>query len=152
MAATKTTARNDEATIEVRGRKVLFDDDVASLYGVTRQRLNAQVTRNIERFPEEFAFRLTHEEFHRLKFDHPTTAWARRRTPPRAFTEQGIAMLASVLRSHRAAEVSVEIVRTFVHVRHALAHEHSGRSFEDVEHDAEMKAVLDAIRKLMALE
>ena len=61
-------------------------------------------------------------------------------------------MLASVLRSHRAAEVSVEIVRTFVHVRHALAHELSGRSFEELGHDAEMKAVFEAIWKLMAIE
>ena len=136
----------------MRGRKVLFDGDVGSLYGVTPQRLNAQVTRNIERFPDDFAFRLTHEEFLRLKLDHPTAAWPRRRTPPRAFTEQGIAMLSSVLRSHRAAKVSVEIVRMFVHVRHALAHEHSGRSLEDMGHDAEMKAVLDAVHKLMTLE
>ena len=107
----------------IRGQQVILDRDLALLYGVETRRLNEQVRRNIERFPEDFMFQLTHEEFENWKSQFATSnsiiMGARKR--PYAFTESGIAMLSSVLRSPTAIEVNIRIMRTFVAMRHFLA-------------------------------
>jgi len=86
----------------IRGQKVLLDEDLAGLYGVQTRVLNQAVSRNMERFPEDFAFRLTTDEFENLKSQIVTSSWGGRRKPPRAFTEQGVAMLSSVLKNRAA--------------------------------------------------
>lgn len=107
----------------IRGQQVILDRDLALLYGVETRRLNEQVRRNIERFPEDFMFQLTHEEFENWKSQFATSnsiiMGARKR--PYAFTESGIAMLSSVLRSPTAIEVNIRIMRAFVAMRHFLA-------------------------------
>jgi hypothetical protein len=106
----------------IRGQRVMLDKDLAVLYGVTTKNLNKAVNRNPKRFPEDFAFQLTKEEWDSLRFQIGTSKVGRggRRYQPLVFTEQGVAMLSSVLRSPRAAEVNVEIMRAFVRIRHAL--------------------------------
>ena len=108
----------------IRGEKVMFDFDLAELYGVPTKRLNEQVTRNAERFPEDFMFRLNREETEALNRSQIATGSQKHRDPrypPRAFTEQGVAMLSSILRSGRAAEINVLIMRTYVQLRKAIA-------------------------------
>jgi hypothetical protein len=107
----------------VRGHKVLLDEDLAKLYEVETKRLNEAVKRNVTRFPSDFAFRLTPEEAADLKSQSATSSGhgGRRRSLPMAFTEQGVAMLSSVLGSERAIAVNIEIMRAFVRLRHILA-------------------------------
>ncbi len=105
----------------IRGHKVLLDRDLAQLYGVETKLLNRAVSRNIDRFPEDFMFKLNRKEFENLRFHFGTSSWGGRRYPPRAFTEQGVAMLSSVLRSKQAIEVNIAIMRTFVKLREILA-------------------------------
>ena len=107
----------------VRGETVMLDADLADLYGVTTAALNQQVKRNQERFPKDFAFQLSRDEFDSLMSQIVISNAGRggRRKPPWAFTEQGVAMLSSVLRSKRAAQVNVAIMRTFVKLRRMLA-------------------------------
>jgi len=104
----------------VRGVKAMLDSDLASLYGVETKRLNEQVKRNIKRFPSDFMFQLTKEEYHLLKSQNATSSWGGRRTVPNAFTEHGIAMLSSVLNSDKAIEVNISIMRAFVKMRQLL--------------------------------
>ncbi len=115
--------RIKEAIFVVRGHKVMVDSDLARLYGVTTKRLNEQVNRNVERFPEDFMFQLTEVEAESLRSQIATSNVGRggRRYAPYVFTEQGIAMLSSVLRSKRAVEVNIAIMRTFVKLREILA-------------------------------
>ncbi len=139
--------------LTVRGQKVLLDRDLAELYGVTTGNLNKAVTRNQDRFPEDFMFRLSRDEFKNLIFHSGTSSWGGTRTPPRAFTEQGVAMLSSVLRSKRAVQVNIEIMRAFVRLRRMLAtHEDLARRLTELEtkYDSQFKMVFDAIRQLMA--
>jgi len=105
----------------IRNHKVILDRDLATLYGVETRDLNKAVSRNIERFPKEFMFQLNKREFDNLKFHFGTSRWGGTRKLPRAFTEQGIAMLSSVLRSRRAIEINIAIMRTFVRLREILA-------------------------------
>lgn len=105
----------------IRGHKVILDKDLAGLYDVSTSNLNKAVSRNIKRFPEDFMFRLNNKEFSDLKFHFGTSSWGGTRKLPRAFTEQGVAMLSSVLRSRRALEVNIAIMRTFVKLRQILA-------------------------------
>jgi len=105
----------------IRGQKVMLDQDLAELYGVTTGNLNKAVARNIRRFPEDFMFRLNKEEFNNLVFQSGIPSWGGRRTMPNAFTEQGVAMLSSVLRSDRAVQVNIQIIRTFTRLREILA-------------------------------
>ena len=105
----------------VRGHKIILDKDLAELYGVSTGNLNRAVTRNIDRFPLDFMFRLNKDEFKNLIFHFGTSSWGGTRKSPRAFTEQGVAMLSSVLRSKRAIEVNIAIMRTFVKLREILA-------------------------------
>lgn len=101
----------------VRGQKVMMDNELAELYGVETKRLNEQVKRNIERFPDDFMFQLSKEEWENLKSQNATASWGGRRNPPYMFTEQGIAMLSSVLNSSVAIQVNISIMRVFVKMR-----------------------------------
>jgi hypothetical protein len=131
----------------------MIDADLAALYGVETGQLVRQVKRNIERFPDDFAFQLTRKEFTDLKCQFGiSSSWGGRRTPPWAFTEQGVAMLSSVLRSKRAAAVNIEIMRTFVRLREILAaHGELARRLDELEkkYDRQFAVVFDAIRQLM---
>jgi hypothetical protein len=105
----------------IRGQKVMLDADLAELYGVETKRLNEQVRRNIGRFPEDFMFQLTAEEFVNLKSQSATSSWGGRRKLPSAFTEHGAIIAASVLNSASAIEISVHVVRAFVHLRELVS-------------------------------
>lgn len=106
----------------VRGQRVMLDYDLATFYGVTTGNLVKAVKRNIDRFPSDFMFQLTRQEFTGLLFQNGTSKGrGGRRKPPYAFTEYGVAMLSSVLRSKRAVQVNIEIMRTFVLMRRAVA-------------------------------
>lgn len=138
----------------IRGHKVMLDFDLADLYGVTTSRLNEQVKRNIERFPEDFAFQLTREEFETLMSQIAISNMGRggRRKLSWAFTEHGILMLSSVLRSEQAVQVNIAIMRAFVRMREVMiSHKDMARRINDMErkYDAQFKAVFDAIRRLM---
>ena len=104
----------------VRGKKVMLDEDLAELYEVQTKRLNEQVKRNIERFPSDFMFQLTKEEFENLKSQFATARWGGRRNLPYAFTEHGVLMLSSVLKSKRAIQVNIQIMRIFTRMRELL--------------------------------
>ncbi|MFO1218118.1 MAG: ORF6N domain-containing protein [Burkholderiaceae bacterium] len=153
--------------VVLREQKVLIDADLAALYGVETRRLNEQVRRNRERFPEDFIFELSAEEFANLKSQTATSSWGGRRKLPFAFTEHGAIMAATVLNTPRAVEVSVYVVRAFVKLRELVAsHRELARRLEDLEqateslamsHDtlnrntrAQFKQVFDALRALMA--
>jgi len=146
--------RIESRILLLRGHKVMLSTDLAELYGVEPRVLVQAVKRNIERFPEDFMFQLNEEEFSDLKSQFVTSSWGGiRRAAPYAFTEQGVAMLSSVLRSKRAVQVNVEIMRAFVRLRRMLAtHEDLARKLDALEkrYDAQFKAVFDAIRQLMA--
>jgi hypothetical protein len=105
----------------LRGQKILLDADLAELYGVTTARLNQQVRRNRKRFPADFLFELTAEEFANLKVHFATSNWGGRRKLPLAFTEHGAIMAATILNSPRAVEMSIYVVRAFVKLRELLA-------------------------------
>ncbi len=100
--------------------KVMLDSDLAVLYQVSTKRLNEQVKRNLERFPEDFMFRLTGEQWKNLKSQNATSGWGGRRTLPFVFTEQGVAMLSSVLNSSVAINVNIQIIRVFTKMREML--------------------------------
>ena len=104
----------------IRGQQVMLDRDLAELYGVETRRLNEQVKRNIERFPEDFMFQLTPNEFDNLKSQIATSSWGGVRKLPYAFTEQGVAMLSGVLKSSTAVEANIRIMRAFVSMRHFM--------------------------------
>ena len=139
----------------LRGQKVILDRDLAELYEVDAKVLNQAVKRNLDRFPEDFMFQLTAEESARLRSQIVTLKPGRgqhRKYLPYAFTEQGVAMLSSVLRSKRAVMVNVEIMRAFVRLRQMLgAHADLARKLAALErkYDSQFKAVFDAIRELM---
>jgi hypothetical protein len=136
----------------LRGERVLLDADLAELYGVETKLLNRAVKRNRDRFPDDFMFQLTGEEAGNLRFQIGTSSWGGRRYLPQAFTEQGVAMLSSVLHSKRAVMVNVEIMRAFVRLRRILAtHADLARKLAALEkkYDAQFKSVFDAIRELM---
>jgi hypothetical protein len=137
----------------LRGEKVMLSTDLASLYQVAPRVLVQSMKRNADRFPEDFMFQLTVDEFSNLKSQIVISSWGgRRRATPYAFTEQGVAMLSSVLRSKRAVRVNIEIMRAFVRLRRILAtHEDLARKLEALErrYDAQFRAVFDAIRELM---
>ncbi len=151
--------RIERAIILIRGQKVLLDSDLAGLYGVSTKRLNEQVRRNRSRFPEDFMFRLTAEEAESLRSQIATLKTGRgqhRKYLPHAFTEQGVAMLSSVLNSERAIEVNIAIMRAFVRLREILAtHKDLARKLEDLErkhgeHDEKFRIVFEVIRQLTA--
>lgn len=144
----------EKAILLVRRQKVMLDADLAGLYGVETRVLVQAVKRNLERFPEDFMFQLSREEFAVLRSQSVTSSdWGGRRYPPYAFTEQGVAMLSSVLRSQRAIQVNIEIMRAFIRLRQILAsHAELARKLDALEkkYDAQFKDVFEAIRQLMA--
>lgn len=105
----------------IRGQQVMLDSDLSALYGVETRRLNEQVKRNIERFPDDFMFKLRKEELDNLMSQNATSSWGGTRKLPYAFTEQGIAMLSSVLKSQTAVEVNIRIMRAFITMRRFIA-------------------------------
>ena len=104
----------------IRGKKVMLDEDLAELYEVQTKRLNEQVKRNQDRFPEDFMFQLTKTEFDDLKSQNATARWGGRRNQPYAFTEHGVLMLSSVLKSKKAVQVNIQIMRIFTRMRELL--------------------------------
>ncbi len=140
----------------IRGQKVMLDFDLAALYGVLSGHLNRAVKRNIGRFPIDFMFQLGVEEGHNLKCQIGISSWGGRRSSPYAFTEQGVAMLSSVLKSERAVKVNIAIMRAFVKLREALeTNRELARKFSELEkrvgkHDEKIDAILEAIRQLIA--
>jgi hypothetical protein len=142
---------------EIRGKKVMLDKDLAQLYGVETRQLTRQVRRNIERFPEDFMSQLTKEEFENLKCHFGTSSWGGTRKSPYVFTEQGVAMLSSVLNSKRAIQVNILIIRAFVKIKELLlTHKELALKLEALEkryinHDEKIKAIFKAIRQLIAV-
>ena len=139
----------------IRGFKVMLDRDLAELYGVETKRLKEQVRRNISRFPEDFMFVITNQEFRNLRSQIATSSWGGTRYIPMAFTEQGVAMLSSVLNSKRAIDVNIAIMRTFVKMRQILA---TNKEFSEklkriedqlAEHDKQFQIVFEAIKQLL---
>jgi hypothetical protein len=151
----------------IRGQKVLLDADLAALYGVETRRLNEQVRRNLDRFPEDFIFEVTNEEVANLKSHFATSSWGGRRKLPLAFTEHGAIMAATVLKSPRAVEVSVYVVRAFVQLRELVVSNKElalrldelenktdlmSLKQETFEHNTrvQLKQIIDALRELTA--
>ena len=136
----------------VRGQRVMFSQDLASLYGVETRVLMQAVQRNIDRFPSDFLFQLTDQEFANLKSQIVTSSWGGVRKLPFAFTEQGVAMLSSVLRSPRAIAVNIEIMRAFVRMRALIdTNRELAKKLSALEqkYDKQFKVVFQAIYDLM---
>jgi phage regulator Rha-like protein len=141
----------------IRGQKVILDSDLAELYGATTKRLNEQVKRNRSRFPQDFMFQLTVAEQDALRSQNATSKVGRggRRYRPYAFTEHGAIMVANVLNTPRAMEVSVYVVRAFVKLREMLAtHKELAHKLAELErkletHDEAIRSLVSAIRQLM---
>jgi uncharacterized protein YjcR len=143
--------------IFLRGEKVLLDRDLAELYGVETKQLKRAVRRNLPRFPSDFMFELTREEYNSLRSQFGTlNRGAHSKYLPFAFTEQGVAMLSSVLNSDRAIEVNIAIMRAFVQLRKMIAsNEELARKLEELEHkiekhDEDIGLIFEAIRELMS--
>jgi len=139
----------------LRGRKVILDSDIAKLYGVKTKVLNQAVKRNIERFPEDFILTLTMEEVKILRSQIVTSRWGGRRYQAYAFTEQGVAMLSSILRSKTAIEVNIQIVRSFVWLRNFMKNnDEIKRKIWELErkYDNKFKKIFDIIKHLVREE
>jgi hypothetical protein len=136
----------------IRGEKVMLDTDLAELYGVETRTLNQAGSRNGERFPQDFMFRLSQEEFEALRSQNVILKNAgrgqHRKYPPRAFTEQGISMLSSVLRSQRAVKVNIAIMRTFVRLRRVLA-SNQDLARKLARHDQEIRSLYKLVKALL---
>jgi hypothetical protein len=127
----------------------MIDSDLAALYGVETKALNQAVRRNLDRFPNGFMFRMTNEDAESLRSQIVTSSWGGRRYVPYAFTEHGVAMLSSVLRSRRALEVNIAIVRTFVTLRQMLAtNEELARLV--AQHDHQITVLFEHVQKMLA--
>jgi hypothetical protein len=145
--------RIEGAILMVRGQKVLLDRDLAALYGVETRVLNQAVRRNINRFPADFMVRLSRKEISSISQIVTSSASLKFSKNVHAFTEQGVAMLSSVLNSPRAIRVNIEIMRAFVHLRQMLAHNTElGHRLAELEkkYDGQFQIVFEAIRRLMA--
>lgn len=155
MSAVFPSERIAQTILLLRGHKIILDRDLAAMYGVSTRDLNKAVSRNLDRFPDDFMLQLTRSEFNDLKFQFGTSSWGGTRKLPRAFTEQGIAMLSSVLRSKRAIHVNIAIMRAFVKLREfAASHKTLATKLEQLErkvggHDGQIRSLFDAIRQLM---
>ena len=147
-------SRISSAIVVIRGQRVLLDSDLAALYGVETRTLNQAVQRNLSRFPDDFMFQLTEAEHGDLRSQFVISSrHGGRRRMPYAFTEQGVAMLSSVLRSPRAIAVNIEIMRAFVRMRAVLqTTEELAQKLDALErkYDSRFAAVFEAIRSLMA--
>lgn len=136
----------------IRGKRVMLDSDLAILYGVKTGRLNEQVTRNLKRFPQDFMFQLIKDEALNLKSHFATSSWGGVRKPPRVFTQEGVAMLSSVLNSERAIMVNIQIMRAFAQLRRMLlTNSHLKRKIEEMErkYDKQFAIVFQAIKQLV---
>ena len=154
----------EQKILIIRKHKVMIDTDLAKLYGVTTKRLNEQVRRNLKRFPEDFMFQLTWLEAHSLRSQFATLNDIKEKASkrgrhikylPYVFTEQGVAMLSSVLNSERAIQVNIAIIRTFVKLRQILStHKELSLKLKELEekaarHDTDIHVIFEAIRQLM---
>jgi hypothetical protein len=155
--AAKTKAIADrirQSIFLIRGQKVILDEHLAELYAVPTRILIQAVTRNASRFPRDFMFRLSKREFANLRSQiEISSLWGGRRSAPYAFTEHGVAMLSSVLRSKRAVAVNVEIMRAFVYLRRVVTeHVELAQRIDELEerYDGKFQVVFDAIRSLIA--
>ena len=141
---------------QIRGQKVMLDRDLAELYGVETKQLKRQVRRNSGRFPEDFMFELTEAEVEILRSQFGTSSWGGTRYLPMAFTEQGVAMLSSVLGSEQAILVNIHIIRVFTRMREVLlSHREILQKLEQLEghitgHDDEIQAIFDHLTELTA--
>ncbi len=146
--------RIERAILLLRGQKIMLDADLAALYDVETRVVVQAVKRNRERFPEDFMFQLTHAEFRLLRSQTVTSRrWGGRRYPPYAFSEQGVAMLSSVLNSSRAIRVNIEIMRAFVRLRLAIpSHKELEQKLSQLERKTESRftVVFQALRELMS--
>jgi hypothetical protein len=139
----------------IRNQKVMLDDDLAELYQVETRRLNEQVKRNMDRFPEDFMFQLTEVEWQNLKSQNATSSWGGRRKTPYAFTEHGVLMLSSVLNSNRAIQVNIQIMRIYAKLREMLmTNKDILLKLEKLErrvmnHDQDIKVVFDYLKELL---
>ena len=139
----------------IRGHNVMLDEDLADLYEVETKQLKRQVRRNIDRFPDDFMFELTREEFENLRSQIGTSSWGGARYMPMAFTEQGVAMLSSVLNSARAIKVNIQIIRIFTRMREALLnYKDLFLKLEQLEkkvggHDEDIQLVFAYLKKLL---
>jgi hypothetical protein len=144
--------------ILLRGKRVMLDKDLAVLYEVETRDLNKAVNRNLERFPSDFMFRLTQKEYKNLMFHFGTSSWGGTRKPPYVFTEQGVAMLSSVLRSKRAIQVNIAIMRVFVKLKQFIStHRQLANKLVELEKrmgekDQQIISIFAAIRELMSPE
>ena len=136
----------------------MLDQELAGLYGVTTGNLNKAVKRNLSRFPEDFMFQLTQKEFDNLLFQIGRSSWGGRRTPPYAFTEQGVAMLSGVLNSEVAIKVNIQIMRVFTRLRQMLEfHNEILKKLEqlerkDIEQDEKILVIFEYLKKLEEAE
>lgn len=146
--------RIESRILLIRSQKVMLDKDLAELYEIPTKLLNKAVRRNLDRFPNDFMFQLTKEEHDSLRFQFGTLKKGQySKYAPLVFTEQGVAMLSSVLRSKRAIQVNVAIMRTFAHLRRLISqNKELARRLDKLEkdYDAKFKVVFDAIRRLMS--
>ena len=141
----------EQKILLIRGQKVMLDRDLAKLYGVPTKSLNLAVKRNLDRFPSDFMFQLTEEEFFNLRFQFEASSWGGQRYLPYAFTENGVAMLSSVLNSKRAVQANIQIMRTFTKLREIIsANKDLSRRLDELEkkYDAQFRIVFDAIRQI----
>lgn len=139
----------------IRGRKVMLDRDLAQLYGVETFNLNKAVKRNIDRFPKDFMFKLTRNECKNLIFQNGMSSWGGRRHLPYVFTQEGVAMLSSVLNSNRAIQVNIAIMRAFVKLRQVLlTHKELAEKLGELErkyqlHEQDIQVIFETIKKLL---
>ncbi|NCB40763.1 MAG: ORF6N domain-containing protein [Erysipelotrichia bacterium] len=156
----KSLVKNDSGDITdkiltIRGQRVMLDSDLALLYQVETKALKRAVKRNMERFPPDFMFELTKEEANILRCQNGTSSWGGSRYLPYAFTEQGVAMLSTVLSSKVAIDINIQIMRAFVSVRQfAVSHQELAKRLSEVEknvkdHGYSIKFVLDTIDKML---
>ncbi len=139
----------------IRNIKVMLDRDLAELYEVETRVLKQAVRRNIKRFPKDFMFELTYQELRNLRSQFVMSSWGGVRRPPMAFTEQGVAMLSSVLKSDRAIQVNIQIMRAFTQLRQMLStHKDLQRKIEEMEskYDERFRIVFEAIKQLIDTE
>ena len=163
MRTKKTDNTNTEDIITshiftIRGVKVMIDRDLALLYGIETKRLNEQVRRNINRFPDDFMFQLNEDEFINLKSQFATSRWGGTRKLPYAFTEHGVLMLSSVLNTERAIKVNIQIMRVYIRMRELMiAHKDILLKLDELEqkvssHDEQILLIFDYLKKLVAPE
>lgn len=162
MSPLKSVSIPDEVVMSkiyvIRDQKVMLDEDLAELYGVETRRLNEQVKRNKDRFPEDFMFALTEDEFGDLKSQNATSSWGGRRKLPNAFTEHGVLMLSSVLNSPHSIQVNIQIMRIYIRIREMLlAHKDVFLRVEQVEkhlmkHDQKIELLFAYLSKFIEKE